>query len=137
MHNWLSPVQVPTPSSTAKAGELPSVQSLHSDRISASLVGSKLTICGSIIRPWMPPASLISFTKSLIALVCSLYSMSPANPKLDASDDKLDSGKTTLMLWAVTPAVLELACTGVAEVSAVDAPGRLEDEPPATANTIP
>ena len=83
-----------------ECGDSPSVQSLHSARISTSLVGSKLTISASIMRPWIPPESLICLTKSLIALVCSLYSRSPAKPKLDANEERLDTGKTTRMLWA-------------------------------------
>src|ERR1700722_3926985 len=135
MHSWLSPVHVPTPSSTAKAGELPSVQSLHSDRISASLVGSKFTMSGTILRPWMPPASLISLTKSLMPLFCSLYSISPANPKIAARLDRLETGKTTLMVVAVTPALLVLARTGVAAPSVVVGLACLV-EPVPTANTM-
>ena len=109
MHSWLSPVQVPIPSSTAKTGSPPSVHCLHRARIPVSLVGSKLTMSASIFLPWIPPLSLISLTKSLIALDCSLYSTSPAKPKLDASDDRFETGNTTLMLLLVTPASLALA----------------------------
>ena len=58
----LSPVQVPIPSTTAKAAGLPWVHCLHSERISVSLLGSKLTMIGLIFRPWMPPLALIWFT---------------------------------------------------------------------------
>ncbi len=91
----------------------------------------------SIMRPWIPPASLISLTKSLMALVCSLYSTSPANPKFDANAERLDTGKTTRMLWALTPALEVLAWTGLATVSVVvEAPG-LADDPLPTATAMP
>jgi len=47
----------------------------HQARIEASLVGSKVTIIGLIVRPLMHRASLMVFTKRSMALVCSLYSI--------------------------------------------------------------
>jgi len=35
---------------------------------------------GLIVRPLMPPDWLISSTNRLMALACSVYSTSPANP---------------------------------------------------------
>ena len=61
------------------------------------------------MRPLMPPVSLTCLTKRLMAFVCSPYSASPAKPRLVASDVRLETGKTTLMAWAVTPALLVLA----------------------------
>ena len=90
----------------------PSVQSLHSARMAASLVGSKLTMIGLIFRPWIPPASLISLTKSLMALVCSLYSTSPAKPSWPARELRDTTGNTTLMLSLVTPRDEVLAWLG-------------------------
>ncbi len=58
----LSPVQSPMPSITAKAAGDPSVQVLHSARMSVSLVGSNVAMIGLILRPLMPPESLIRFT---------------------------------------------------------------------------
>ena len=49
-------------STTAKTGGLPSVHCLQSARMPASLVGSKGTIIGLILRPWIPPALLIWVT---------------------------------------------------------------------------
>ena len=62
MQSWSSPVQSPIPSSTAKAAGDPSVQVLHRARISDSLVGSKVVMIGLILRPLIPPASLIWLT---------------------------------------------------------------------------
>src|SRR5579864_527522 len=138
MHSWLSPVHVPTPSRTAKAGVPPSIQSLHRARIWVSLVGSKLTMEASILRPLMPPASLMSLTKRSIALVCSEYSTSPAKPKLAASDDRLETGKTTLMLRAVTPALLVLAWTATGTLLGVDGGvPELLDDPMVAASAMP
>ncbi len=103
MQSWSSPVQSPSPSSTAKAAGEPSVQVLHSDRISVSLVGSKLTMMGLIFRPLIPPLSLICLTKRSMALVCSPNSTSAANPSLPASELRATTGKTTLMVCLVTP----------------------------------
>src|ERR1700674_4707295 len=106
MHSSLSPVHDPSPSSTANTGGLPSVHCLHKARIPDSFVGSKFTIMGLIVRPLMPPASLMAFTKVWMAAFCTPNSVSPAKPKLDASDVRFDTGKTTLMEVAVTPRLL-------------------------------
>src|SRR5271167_471999 len=66
MQSSLVPSYVPSPSTTAKTGGLPSVHCLHSACSSFTLVGSKLTIIGLIFRPWIPQASLIWFTKRWI-----------------------------------------------------------------------
>ncbi len=60
--SWLSPVQSPIPSSTVKAAGDPSVQVLQSARMFDSLVGSNVVMMGLILRPLMPPASLICLT---------------------------------------------------------------------------
>src|SRR3984885_850029 len=115
--SWLSPSQVPTPSITAKTAGLPGVHCLHSDCMLASLVGSNWTMIGLILRPLMPPALLIWFTKRWIAGICSLYSLSSAKPSFPARLLMATTGKTTLMLVAVTPRGLVLAWeTGVAAV---------------------
>ena len=57
--SWLTPSKVPSPSRTANTGGLPWVHCLHSDSSSSGFVGSKLTIIGLILRPLIPPASLI------------------------------------------------------------------------------
>ncbi len=103
MHSWSSPVQSPSPSSTAKAAGEPSVQSLHKARISVSLVGSKVAMMGLILRPLIPPCSLTWFTKKLMALVCSPNSSSLANPSLPAKEVRDTTGKTTLIWCLVTP----------------------------------
>ncbi len=59
MQSSLSPVHAPIPSSTAKAAGEPSVQVLQSDRMTASLVGSKAVMIGLIVRPLIPPFRLI------------------------------------------------------------------------------
>src|SRR5713226_5955719 len=59
-HSWSGPVQAPMPSTTANAAGLPSVQSLHSDRMLDALLGSKLAMMALILRPLMPPWPLIS-----------------------------------------------------------------------------
>ncbi len=102
-HSSLSPDQSPTPSSTAKAAGEPSVQVLHRARMADSLVGSKLAMMGLIFRPLMPPALLIWLTKSWMALVCSPYSASLANPILPASEVSATTGSTRLMVCWVTP----------------------------------
>src|SRR5580658_3982327 len=103
MQSSLSPVQSPRPSNTAKAAGDPSVHSLHSARIDASLVGSKLTMIGLIVRPLTPPVLLICLTKSLMAFVCSPNSASWANPSCPANELSDTTGKTTLILDLVTP----------------------------------
>src|SRR5580658_10395755 len=103
MQSSSSPVQSPRPSNTAKAAGDPSVHSLHNARIDASLVGSKLTMIGSILRPSIPPESLICLTKSVMAFVCSPNSASSANPTCPANELSDTTGKTTLMLDRVTP----------------------------------
>ena len=72
----VTPSNVPSPSRTANTGGLPWVHCLHNARCSSTLVGSKGTIIALIFRPLMPPASLIWFTKRLMAFVCSPYSAS-------------------------------------------------------------
>ena len=75
------------------------------------------------MRPWIPPALLISLTKRLIAFVCSPYSTSVAKPSFPASELRFTIGNTTLMEVAVTPRVLVLAFdTGVGWVAATAAP---------------
>src|ERR1700749_2132777 len=110
--SWLSPSQVPMPSTTAKAAGLPWVHCLQSDCMLASLVGSNCTMIGLILRPLMPPALLILFTKRWIAGICSLYSLSSAKPSFPARLLMATTGNTTLMLVAVTPRVLVLAWLG-------------------------
>src|SRR6202050_2680701 len=122
MQSSLSPVQSPMPSRTANAAGEPSVQVLQSARISVSLVGSKLVMMGLIFRPLIPPLLLIWLTKSSMALVCSPYSASSANPSCPASELSDTSGKTTLMLCAVTPRY-EVLAELTAEGSAVTFPG--------------
>src|ERR1700676_3800700 len=106
MHSSLSPVHEPSPSSTANTGGLPSVHCLHKARMADSLVGSMFTIMGRILRPLMPPASLMAFTKVWMAAFWTPNSVSPENPKLEANDVRLEIGKTTLMEVAFTPRVL-------------------------------
>src|SRR5271156_3160134 len=98
----------------------------------ASLVGSNWTMIGLILRPLMPPALLIWFTKRWIAGTCSLYSLSSAKPSLPARLFMATTGKTTLMVVGVTPRLLVLACvTGVALVldEATSAAPALPDPP--------
>src|ERR1700684_2668637 len=114
--SWLSPSQVPTPSITAKTAGLPCVHCLHSDCMLASLVGSNWTMIGLILRPLMPPALLIWFTYRWVAGICSVYSLSSAKPSLPARLLMATTGKTTLMLVAVTPRVLVLAWLGAVAV---------------------
>ncbi len=84
--------------------------------MSASLVGSKLVMIGLMVRPLMPPLSLICFTKSWMASVCSPNSTSEANPSLPASELRDTTGNTTLMLFALTPLDEVLAwLTGTAD----------------------
>ena len=97
MHSSLSPVQSPSPSSTAKAAGDPSVHVLHRARMAASSVGSKLVMMGLIFRPWIPPVSLICLTNSMMALDCSPNSTSEANPSLPAREFNETRGNTTLM----------------------------------------
>ena len=104
MQSSSSPVQSPIPSNTAKTAGDPSVQSLHSARMSVSLVGSKLAMMGLIFRPLIPPLSLMWFTKRLMALVCSPNSASAANPSWPAKELRATTGKTTLMLAWSRPA---------------------------------
>src|ERR1700722_17944118 len=105
------------PSITAKASGLPWVHCRHKDSISALLVGSYWVMIGLILRPLTPPALLIWSTKRLIAGICSLYSLSSAKPSFPARLLMATTGKTTLMLVAVTPRALVLAWeTGVAVV---------------------
>src|SRR5579864_5509871 len=106
MHSSLSPVHEPSPSSTADTGGLPSVHCLHRARMADSLVGSMFTIMGLIMRPLMPPASLMAFTYVWMAAVWAPNSLSPEKPKLDANDVRFEIGKTTLMEVAVTPRLL-------------------------------
>src|SRR5580658_7579200 len=106
MHSSLSPVHDPRPSRTANTGGLPSVHCLHSARMPDSLVGSKFTIMALILRPLIPPASLMAFTKVWMAAFCAANSVSPAKPKFDANDVRFDTGKTTLIEVDVTPRVL-------------------------------
>src|SRR5580700_5157063 len=69
---------------------------------------------GLILRPLMPPAALIWFTYTWMALSCCPNS---GSDEMSNWPDTLESeitGKTTLMAWAVTPRVLVLAwSTGV------------------------
>ena len=114
MQSWLSPVQSPAPSSTAKAAGLPSVQSLHRARMLVSLVGSKFEMIGLILRPLIPPCELMSPTKNLIAFTCSLNSTSLAKPSWDERLARFATGNATVIVFAVTPRVLVLAwSTGV------------------------
>src|SRR6202020_3630088 len=70
-----------------------------------------------ILRPWLRHASLVGFRYRWIAGICSLYSLSSAKPSFPARLLMATTGKTTLMLVAVTPRVLVLAWeTGVAVV---------------------
>ena len=55
----LGPVKVPTPSSTAKIAGLPWVQFSHCACIEASLAGLYVVMIGLILRPLIPPLSLI------------------------------------------------------------------------------
>src|SRR5450631_1683864 len=102
----LSPVHEPIPSSTAKTGGEPSVHCLHRARMADSLVGSKFTMTGLILRPLIPPASLMSLTKVWMAAFCAPNSVSPAKPKFDARLVRFDTGKATVIELAVTPRVL-------------------------------
>ncbi len=111
-HNWLSPIHVPMPSTTAKTAGLPSVHWRHRAWVAASLVGSNWVMIGLMVRPLMPPAWLICFTKSLIDVICSLYSLSCEKPSRPARLLMATTGKTTLMLDAVTPRLLVLAELG-------------------------
>ncbi len=95
-----------------RPGRCPRSTVLHSARIATSLVGSKLTISGLILRPWMPPLSLMVLTKRSMALVCSLYSTSPAKPRLLDSAVRFETGKTTSMVWAVTPGAARAGAVG-------------------------
>ena len=103
MQSWLSPVQAPSPSKTEKAAGGPSVHVLHSARIPVSLVGSYPVMMALILRPLIPPARLICLTNSWMALVCSPYSASSANPSRPASELSATTGKTTLMALPETP----------------------------------
>src|ERR1039458_5783494 len=102
----LSPVHEPIPSSTAKTGGEPSVHCLHRARMADSLVGSKVTMMGLIVRPLIPPASLMSLTKVWMAAFCTPNSVSPAKPKFDARLVRFDTGKATVIELAVTPDLL-------------------------------
>src|ERR1019366_5321943 len=68
--------------------------------------------------------------------------MSVAKPRFSDNACRLDMGKPTLMVWAVTPALLRLALSGGVTL-AVTAPalaffrGPLDDPEPATAKTMP
>src|SRR5580658_8504531 len=110
--SWLSPNQEPMPSRTAKVAGLPWVHCLQSDCMLASLVGSNCTMIGLIVRPLIPPALLILSTKRWIAGICSLYSLSSAKPSFPARLLMATTGKTTLMLVALTPRLLVLAWLG-------------------------
>ena len=82
-------------------------------------VGSKVTIIGLMLRPWIPPAWLIWLTKRWMALVWSPYSLSSDRPSRPAMLLSEMTGKTTLMAWAETPRVLVLAwLTGVTVAAA-------------------
>src|ERR1700680_1496551 len=109
MHSWFSPRQSPRPSTTAKAAGDPSVHVLHNDRMLDGLSGSKVVMIGLIVRPLIPPASLICLPWSRMAFSGSANSRSEANPSLPANDDRETIGKTTLMLSLVTPRVDVLA----------------------------
>ncbi len=116
-----TPSNVPSPSRTANTGGLPWVHCLHSARCSSTLVGSKGTIIALILRPLMPPSSLIWFTKRLMALVCSPYSASDSISYCPSMLANEMIGKTTLMVLAVTPRALVLASlTGVGALLAPD-----------------
>src|ERR1700683_1648228 len=129
MQSSLSPVQSPMPSRTANAAGEPSVQVLQSARISVSLVGSKLVMMGLIFRPLIPPLLLIWLTKSSMALLCSPNSASSANPSLPASELSDTSGKTTLILCALTPRDEVLAeINGEGPVLAFDVDTAVVDE---------
>src|SRR5271155_1805344 len=134
MQSWLTPSHVPSPSTTAKTGGLPWVHCLHSACCSFGFVGSKLSIIGFILRPLMPPASLIWFTKRWIAFVCSPYS---ASDSISNSPSMLVNemiGNTTLMALDETPRVLVLAwLTGVGALAAPAGAAR----PRATATVLP
>src|SRR6202044_2142293 len=125
MQSWLTPSHVPSPSTTAKTGGLPWVHRLHSACCSFGFVGSKLSIIGLILRPLMPPASLIWFTKRWMAFVCSPYS---ASDSISNSPSMLVNemiGNTTLMASDETPRVLVLAwVTGVGPLVAPAGPAR-------------
>src|SRR5580698_4260495 len=128
------------PSTTAKTAGLPWVHCWHSACMLASLVGSNWVMIGLILRPLMPPLLLIWFTKRWIAGICSLYSLSSAKPSFPARLLMATTGKTTLMVVAVTPRVLVLAWLGgVALVldATSAAPASLPDPPgvPAGART--
>src|ERR1700722_5985322 len=119
MHNWLFPVQVPMASMTAKTGGLPMVHCLQSAFMPAVSVGSKVTIIGLMLRPWVPPAWLIWLTKRWMALCWSPSSLSSYRPSRPAILLSEMTGKTTLMAWAETPRVLVLAwLTGVTAAAA-------------------
>src|SRR6202034_3800940 len=122
MQSWLPPSHVPSPSTTAKTGGLPLGHCLHSACCSFGFVGSKLSIIGLILRPLMPPASLIWFTKRWIAFVCSPYSASDSISNSPSMLLNEISGKTTLMVVAETPRELVLAW--VTGVGALVPPGR-------------
>ena len=71
-----------------------------------SLVGSKFTMMGLILRPLIPPASLMSLTKVWMAAFWAPNSVSPSKPKFDARLARFDTGKATVIELAVTPRVL-------------------------------
>ena len=132
MQSSLSPDQSPTPSRTANASGLPSVQSLHSARMFNSSVGSKVLMIGLIFLPLMPPLSFICPTKSLMAFDCSVYSTSPAKPISLESACRFTTGKTTLISVLVTPLALVLASvTGVGALAAPEAAGGASPAAPA------
>ena len=68
-----------------------------------------MTISGLILRPLIPPESLIWLTNRLIAFVCSLYSRSPEKPRLEESAVRLEIGNATVIVDDVTPTLLVLA----------------------------
>src|SRR6202035_1587672 len=124
--SWSAPVQAPSPSSTAKAAGLPWVQSLQSERMDCSSVGSNMEMMALILRPLIPPVVLMLLTKRLMALTCSPYSASSAKPNRPCNEFRLTTGKTTLMLVLVTPRVLVLAwLTGVGAAPATPTPAPL------------
>ncbi len=135
MHSSLSPVHDPSPSTTANTAGFPFVHCRQSARISASLVGSKVTMMAWILRPLMPPWALAAFTNTLMAFFCSPNSMSPAKPKFEARLVRLEMGKTTLMVLLVTPLldVLALLRAAIPAVRADDVAAEPGDDADVTA----
>ena len=102
--SWLSPVQVPMPSTTANTAGLPWVHCWQSDCMLALLAGSKLTMIGLILRPLMPPrvVDLVDVEVDGRRLLVVLLVL--ANPNRPASLLTATTGNTTLMVVAGDPA---------------------------------